>query len=63
MAVQKEVKSEAETYSADLATQCTLKSEAFEGRQKMRAEELEAIEKATDIPQILAQIFGEASVR
>ena len=49
MAVQKEVKSEAETYSADLATQCTLKSEAFEARQKTRAEELEAIEKAIEI--------------
>merc|ERR1719281_853073 len=40
---------EAETYLADLTTQCTLKSEAFEGRQKMRAEELEAIEKAIEI--------------
>jgi hypothetical protein len=49
LAVQKEVKSEAETYSADLATQCTLKSEAFEARQKTRAEELEAIEKAIEI--------------
>merc|ERR1719473_782703 len=49
LAVQKEIKSEAETYLADLTTQCTLKSEAFEGRQKMRAEELEAIEKAIEI--------------
>merc|ERR1719482_1370259 len=49
LAVQKTIKSEAETYLADLTTQCTLKSEAFEGRQKMRAEELEAISKAIEI--------------
>merc|ERR1719408_382121 len=49
LAVQKTIKSEAETYLADLTTQCTLKSEAFEERQKMRAEELEAIEKAIEI--------------
>merc|ERR1719258_35176 len=49
LATQKTIKAEAETYLADLTTQCTLKSEAFEGRQKMRAEELEAIEKAIEI--------------
>jgi hypothetical protein len=49
LAVQKTILSEAETYLADLTTQCTLKSEAFEGRQKMRAEELEAISKAIEI--------------
>merc|ERR1719235_507878 len=49
LAVQKTIKAEAETYLADLTTQCTLKSEAFEGRQKMRAEELEAISKAIEI--------------
>jgi len=54
LATQKTIKAEAETYLADLTTQCTLKSEAFEGRQKMRAEELEAIEKAIEI------ISGEA---
>merc|ERR1719240_1277347 len=54
LAVQKTIKAEAETYLADLTTQCTLKSEAFEGRQKMRAEELEAISKAIEI------ISGEA---
>merc|ERR1719231_2239339 len=54
LAIQKTIKAEAETYLADLTTQCTLKSEAFEGRQKMRAEELEAIEKAIEI------ISGEA---
>merc|ERR1719324_1507795 len=49
LAVQKTIKAEAETYLADITTQCTLKSEAFEGRQKMRAEELEAISKAIEI--------------
>merc|ERR1719482_2410460 len=33
----------------ELAVQKEIKSEAFEGRQKMRAEELEAIEKAIEI--------------
>merc|ERR1719482_1867606 len=54
LATQKTILSEAETYLAELTTQCTLKSEAFETRQKMRAEELEAIEKAIEI------ISGEA---
>merc|ERR1719482_136858 len=49
LATQKTILAEAETYLADLTTQCTLKSEAFEGRQKMRAEELEAISKAIEI--------------
>merc|ERR1719324_1658889 len=38
-----------EEYLADLKTQCTLKGEAFETRQQMRAEELEALEKAIEI--------------
>jgi uncharacterized coiled-coil DUF342 family protein len=54
LATQKTVLSEAETYLVELTTQCTLKSEAFEARQKTRAEELEAIEKAIEI------ISGEA---
>jgi hypothetical protein len=49
LATQKTILAEAETYLADLTTQCQLKSDAFEGRQKMRAEELEAIEKAIEI--------------
>jgi hypothetical protein len=47
-------KEEAETYLSDMTAQCELKSEAFEGRQKMRAEELVAIDKAIEI------ISGEA---
>merc|ERR1719240_2309016 len=38
-----------EKYLADLKTQCTLKSEAFESRQAARADELEAIAKAIEI--------------
>jgi hypothetical protein len=38
-----------EKYLADLKTQCTLKTEAFESRQAARAEELEAIAKAIEI--------------
>merc|ERR1719163_2009209 len=38
-----------EKYLADLKTQCTLKTEAFESRQAARADELEAIAKAIEI--------------
>jgi len=38
-----------EEYLADLKTQCTLKTEAFESRQAARADELEAIAKAIEI--------------
>merc|ERR1719506_3676935 len=38
-----------EKYFADLEAQCTTKSEEFEARQQMRAEELEAIAKAIEV--------------
>merc|ERR1719313_2023310 len=38
-----------EKYFADLEAQCTTKSEEFEARQTMRAEELEAIAKAIEV--------------
>merc|ERR1719506_1149094 len=38
-----------EKYFADLQAQCTTKSEEFEARQQMRAEELEAIAKAIEV--------------
>merc|ERR1719352_1911904 len=47
-----------EEYLADLKTQCTLKGEAFETRQKMRAEELEALQKAIEI--IESKVSGNA---
>merc|ERR1719271_184733 len=47
-----------EEYLADLKTQCTLKGEAFETRQKMRAEELEALDKAIEI--IESKVSGNA---
>merc|ERR1719482_1604660 len=47
-----------EEYLADLETQCTLKGEAFETRQKMRAEELEALQKAIEI--IESKVSGNA---
>jgi len=36
-------------YLADLTTQCTLKSDAFDQRQKLRGEELDAIDQAIEI--------------
>merc|ERR1719324_706534 len=47
-----------EEYLADLKTQCTLKGEAFETRQQMRAEELEALDKAIEI--IESKVSGNA---
>jgi hypothetical protein len=47
-----------EEYLADLKTQCTLKGEAFETRQQMRAEELEALDKAIAI--IKEKVSGNA---
>merc|ERR1719181_401250 len=47
-----------EEYLADLETQCTLKGEAFETRQKMRGEELEALQKAIEI--IESKVSGNA---
>merc|ERR1719163_2079397 len=38
-----------EKYFADLEAQCTTKSEEFEARQQMRAEELQAIAKAIEV--------------
>merc|ERR1719352_1611660 len=47
-----------EEYLADLKTQCTLKGEAFETRQQMRAEELEALQQAIEI--IESKVSGNA---
>merc|ERR1719191_977034 len=43
------MKSEDEKYTADLTTLCEEKSEDFTARQKLRAEELVAIDKAMEI--------------
>merc|ERR1712187_633167 len=43
------VKAEDEKYLTDLTATCTQKAQAFEARQQMRAEELEALQKAIDI--------------
>jgi len=45
----KRTKAEDEKYSADLTVMCEEKSSDFESRQKVRAEELEAIDKAMEI--------------
>jgi len=42
-------KSSDESYLADLQTECAQKHEDFEARQKLRQEELDAIDKAKDI--------------
>merc|ERR1719160_2262865 len=42
-------RAEDEKYLADLTSTCEQKASDFEGRQQLRAEEIEAIEKAIDI--------------
>jgi hypothetical protein len=58
LATEQANKKEDETYLADLTTQCGLKGEAFENRQKMRAEELVALDKAIEI--IASKVSGNA---
>merc|ERR1719261_2067336 len=51
LAVEEKDKATDEKYLADLITECDAKSKAYENRQMLRAEELEAIGKAIEIIQ------------
>jgi hypothetical protein len=58
LATHKADKAEDEKYLSDLTAQCQMKSESFAARQKMRQEELEALDKAIEI--IASKVSGNA---
>lgn len=49
MATTKKIKAEDEKYLSDLTAMCSKKSSDFESRQELRAEEIEALNKAIEI--------------
>jgi len=58
LATHKADKAEDEKYLSDLLAQCQMKADSFEARQKMRAEELVALDKAIEI--IASKVSGNA---